>query len=178
MANVQLQPPKSFDLKNPDSWLSWTKRFEQFCIASDLSKTEEVQQISMLLYCIGLEAESVRLNYHHNWPEKEIRHSHCQTGLIFHVRKNTIFERAIFNCRQGEDETAKQFITALFAIAENCNLRAVHTTKIMRIKCESIRIARIHTEAALTAMRIQCAFGQSTSIGGLKPVCNRNPLIT
>ena len=56
--------------------------------------------------------------------------------------------------------------------------RAVHTMKIMRIKFESIRIMSIHTEAALTAMRIQFAFSQSTSIGGLKPVCNHNPLIT
>ena len=57
-------------------------------------------------------------------------------------------------------------------------LRAVHTMKIMRIKFESIRIASIHTEAALTAMRIRFTFSQSTSIGGLKPVCNHNPLIT
>ena len=57
-----------------------------------------------------------------------------------------------------------------------CDIQAVHTTKIMQIKFESIRIVRIHTEAALTAMRIQCAFGQSTSIGGLKPISNCNPL--
>ena len=49
--------------------------------------------------------------------------------------------------------------------------------KIMRIKLESICIASINTEAALIVMQIQFAFGQSTSIGGLKPVCNQNPLI-
>ena len=55
--------------------------------------------------------------------------------------------------------------------------RTVYTTKIMQIKFKSIRIMRIYTEAALTAMWIQFAFSQSTSIGGLKLVCNRNPLI-
>ena len=41
---------------------------------------------------------------------------------FFQVRKNTIFECARFNrsC-QGEDETAEEFITALFTLAENCN---------------------------------------------------------
>ena len=58
------------------------------------------------------------------------------------------------------------------------HIRAVHTMKIMRIKFESIRIGSIHNEAALTAMRIQFTFSQSTSIGGLKLVCNHNPLIT
>ena len=51
-----------------------------------------------------------------------------------------------------------------------CNLSRVHTIKVMRIESELIRIACVHTECALTAIRIQFAFPQSTSIGGLKPV--------
>ena len=42
--------------------------------------------------------------------------------------------------------------------------------KIMRIESELIRIVCVHTECTLTAIRIECAFSQSTSIGGLKPV--------
>ena len=45
--------------------------------------------------------------------------------------------------------------------------------KVMRIGGELIRIVCVHTECALTAIRIECAFGQSTSIGGLKPVWRR-----
>ena len=41
--------------------------------------------------------------------------------------------------------------------------------KIMHIESELIRITCIHTECALTAICIECAFSQSTSIGGLKP---------
>ena len=41
---------------------------------------------------------------------------------FFQVRRNTIFKRAKFNRRcQGEDKTTEEFITALFALAENCN---------------------------------------------------------
>ena len=43
--------------------------------------------------------------------------------------------------------------------------------KVMRIGGELIHIVCVHTECTLTAIRIECAFGQSTSIGGLKPNC-------
>ena len=49
-------------------------------------------------------------------------------------------------------------------------LRRVHTMKVMHIESELIRIVCIHTECALTAIRIECTFSQPTSIGGLKPV--------
>ena len=43
--------------------------------------------------------------------------------------------------------------------------------KVMRIGSELIHIVCVHTECALTTIRIECAFGQSTSIGGLKANC-------
>ena len=43
--------------------------------------------------------------------------------------------------------------------------------KVMRIGSELIRIVCVYTECALTAIRIECAFGQSTSKGGLKANC-------
>ena len=48
--------------------------------------------------------------------------------------------------------------------------RHVHTMKIMRIGSKLIHNASVHTECALTAIRIECTFGQSTSIGGLNLV--------
>ena len=40
---------------------------------------------------------------------------------VFKVRKNVIFERARFNQRsQKPGESAKQFITFLYSLAENC----------------------------------------------------------
>ena len=40
--------------------------------------------------------------------------------------------------------------------------------KVMHIGSELICIVCVHTECALTAIRIKCTFDQSTSIGGLK----------
>ena len=48
-------------------------------------------------------------------------------------------------------------------------IRPVHTTKIMRVKSKLIRIVTVHTECALTVIRFEFTFSQSTSIGGLKP---------
>ena len=49
-------------------------------------------------------------------------------------------------------------------------IMCVHTMKVMRIGSELICIVCVHTESALTAIRIEYAFSHSTSIGGLKPV--------
>ena len=43
------------------------------------------------------------------------------------------------------------------------NLRRVHTMKVMCIGSELICIVYIHTECIITAIHIECAFGQSTS---------------
>ena len=42
--------------------------------------------------------------------------------------------------------------------------------KVMCIESELIRIVCVNTECTLTATCIECAFSQSTFIGGLKPV--------
>ena len=109
MANIQVQTPKNFNFKNPDSWPSWKKRFEQFRIASGLSATDEARQVSMLLYCIGPEAESV-LDSTNATEEDRKKYSTVleKFDSFFKVRKNSIFERAKFNRRRQQDgETAQ-----------------------------------------------------------------------
>lgn len=57
MASVDLQPPSPFVFKNPDEWPRWKRRFEQFHLASGLSTENDERQVSILLYCMGEEAE-------------------------------------------------------------------------------------------------------------------------
>ena len=170
MANVQLQAPKSFDFKNPDSWPSWKKRFEQFRVASGLSETEEARQISMLLYCIGPEAESVLDSTNITTSQRKKYDSVvAKLDSFFQVRKNTIFERAKFNRRcQGEDETAEQFITALFALAENCNYGDLRDELIRDRLVVGIRDTalseRLQTDADLTLDKAMKAVRQREAI--------------
>ena len=62
-------------------------------------------------------------------------------------------------------------IIRFMQITEDSLLRRVHTMKVMHIGSELIRIVCVHTECALTAICIECTFGQSTSIGSLKANC-------
>ena len=44
------------------------------------------------------------------------------------------------------------------------DIRFVHTMKIMHIESKLIHITCVHTECALTTIRIECTFSQSTSM--------------
>ena len=57
MATIHLQPPTSFDFKDPNSWPRWKRRFEQFRQASCLAAEDDAKQISYLMYCMGEDAE-------------------------------------------------------------------------------------------------------------------------
>ena len=59
MASLRLQPSDPFNFRNPDEWLKWKRRFEQFRSASGLESEGEQRQVSMLLYCLGEEADDV-----------------------------------------------------------------------------------------------------------------------
>ena len=57
--NVSLQPPPTFSFDEPDEWPKWRRRFEQFRVASGLSKKDEIRQVSTLLYCLREEADDI-----------------------------------------------------------------------------------------------------------------------
>lgn len=59
MAQVCQQPPEPFNFKTPDDWLRWKQQFKQFRVASGLRDEDATRQVSMLLYCLGEEAEEV-----------------------------------------------------------------------------------------------------------------------
>ena len=56
---IHLLSPEPFNFCNPDDWPHWRSRFQQFRYASDLSSETASKQISMFLYCLGQEADSV-----------------------------------------------------------------------------------------------------------------------
>ena len=61
MGNICFEPPLVFDFKNPDEWPHWKRRFEQFCLASGLSKEKESRQVSSHLYSLGEKGGDVLL---------------------------------------------------------------------------------------------------------------------
>ena len=98
------------------------RRFEQYRLASGLSKESEEHQISTLLYCLGEDSEDVLdLTKISAEDRKKYEKVLSQFDNFFKVRKNIIFERSRFNRRnQSSDESAEQYITCLHQLADNC----------------------------------------------------------
>ena len=122
MVSLPLQTPEPFDFKQPDEWSRWSKRFEQFRVASRLNSENDNRQVCTLLYCLGNEAEDVlRSKNISEEDRKKYKEVRAKFGSFFQVRTNVIFKRARFNCRkQLEGESAEQYITVLYNLVENC----------------------------------------------------------
>ena len=125
MANIRLQPPETFQFKNPDDWPRWKHCFEQFRTASGLFKESAEQQVSTLLYCLGEEAEDVLISMNITEEEHKTYESvRSHLDDFFKVRINVILEREKFNRRcQRDGETAEEFITTLYNLVETCNYK-------------------------------------------------------
>ena len=123
MAQIRLQPPNRFNFREPEEWPRWKRRFEQFRVASGLKTEDPEKQVSTLLYCLGEEAEAVLESTNINDDERKVYDTVLKKfDDFFRIRKNVIYERACFNCRnQLQGETAEQYIMALYALADNCD---------------------------------------------------------
>ena len=123
MAEIRLQVPDPLNFKSPDDWNRWSKRFEQFRMASGLDKDPEEKQVNTLLYCMGEEAEAILDSTKITADEKKDYNTVVEKfNDFFKVRRNVIFERARFNRRNQQDgETVEEYIMDLYKLAENCN---------------------------------------------------------
>ena len=131
-SGVRLQPPASFNIKSPDDWPRWRRRFQQFREASGLATDGDTKQVSTLLYCMGETAEDVLTSTDISEDDKRKFDSViAKFDSFFKVRKNVIFERARFNRRSQEDgELAEEFITSLYQLVENCEHGALQDQMI------------------------------------------------
>ena len=117
-----LQPPYPFEFKDPEAWPRWKRRFEQFHQAPCLDKDDGAKQVSILLYCMGKDAKETLASTNISDDDRKSYESVIgKFDVFFKVRKNVIFEHAQFNrrCRRA-DESAEQFITCLYSLADNC----------------------------------------------------------
>jgi len=121
MANIRLETP-SFPFSRPDEWATWKRQFEQYRLTSGLSSEDDKCQISVLLYCMGEEAEDILVSTNISDDDRKRYDSViAKFDAFFKVRKNIIFEQARFNRRnQKEGESVEQFITSLYNLAKYC----------------------------------------------------------
>ena len=84
----------------------------KFHIASGLDDVDDLQQVNTLLYCIGEVLSSTGTTADERKRYKTVIEIFKE---FFMVRRNVIFERALFN--QNEGETAENY----HKLVEHCN---------------------------------------------------------
>ena len=57
--NSSLSVPAAFPFDTLDHWPKWKRRFQQYHLASGLSREFEEHQVNTLLYCLGEEAKDI-----------------------------------------------------------------------------------------------------------------------
>lgn len=127
-ATFTINPPEPFDFSKPQEWEKWSRRFERFRLASNLNSSPEANQVNTLVYCMGDEADDVLRGLSLTAQQRE-EYSAVREGFdgFFIPKKNVIYERARFNKRmQQASETVDSFITALYALGENCEYGGLH----------------------------------------------------
>ena len=72
MASCQLRQPDPFDLKDPDSWPKWKRRYLQYQEAAGLSAKGDARQINTLLYCLGEEANEILTSTNITTDERKV----------------------------------------------------------------------------------------------------------
>ena len=141
--HIPLQPPPPFNFKSPDEWSRWRRQFEQFRVASDLTESTAAKQVSILLYCLGEEADSVLTSVN---ATEDDRKDYTRVLVLFDnylkVRRNVIFERERFNRRtQLPGESAEEFIMALYTLAATCNYGNLGDDYEMKLKPDAVPCA-------------------------------------
>ncbi|XP_055913692.1 uncharacterized protein LOC129947228 [Eupeodes corollae] len=124
----QVQCPESFTFSTPLEWPKWRRRFERFMRASGLSGKTDEEQVNTFIYIMGSQAEDILLSFGlTDGDSKKFLLVMEKFDNYFVIRRNVIYERAMFNSRkQEEGEPVDTFITSLYALAEHCNFGALH----------------------------------------------------
>ncbi|UYV75493.1 hypothetical protein LAZ67_13000401 [Cordylochernes scorpioides] len=74
--NYNCVAPEPFNFSNPGDWPKWIRRFERFRQASGLINNPENEQVNMLVYCMGDNADDILLSSLHSLAE------HCNFGML------------------------------------------------------------------------------------------------
>ena len=97
----QLPLPAWFDRANgpnqAECWIRWSRRFEQYMIASGLQTKPQNEQVSKLLYAMGDWADNILATL--CLDETKATYDEVCTPLngYLDVRRNLIVQRALFN---------------------------------------------------------------------------------
>jgi len=120
---IRVQQPDPFTWI-AEEWPAWSTRFLRYRRLSKLDKETAAVQLDVLLYLMGEKADTAMKTFKYTAPEsaENITHVIEKFNVYFGGKVNVIYERAKFNQRsQKAGESASDFITDLYSMAEKCN---------------------------------------------------------
>ena len=120
---AKFQPPANLDFTRPEEWKEWKTRFERFKIASKTFKEDEEVQVSVLIYAMGPQAETVfsQMNLA-DGDEKKYAPVMAAFDKHFIPKKNVIHWRSVFHQRYQQDkEQVETYLRALYDLADKCD---------------------------------------------------------
>lgn len=134
MAMPGINPPKGLDFSNARStWGAWKQRFERYRTASGITDKRAEQQVDILIYVMGDEAESIhnqltvraqKMQADGSTPDASdtlyVRTLEAFDGY-FNPQENTLHYRIMFGSKtQTGKETNEQFIRDTYELATKC----------------------------------------------------------
>ena len=125
-------------------WRRWKRSFEFFLEAKGITK--DLQRKALLLHCAGQDVQDIFDTLADPKPvsEHDTAYAKAMRSLVAHFlpQVNVPFERHQFRqAKQEDSETADQFVTRLFQLAETCDFG---TTKEEQIRDQLIDKCRSH----------------------------------
>ncbi|XP_034244730.1 uncharacterized protein LOC117647204 [Thrips palmi] len=120
---IRIQQPDPFNW-NAEEWPAWSTRFLRYRRLSKLDKDAPATQLDVLLYLMGEKADIAMKTFRYAPTEsnENVLHVMDKFTEYFGGKINVIYERAKFNQRsQRAGESASDFITDLYSMAEKCN---------------------------------------------------------
>ena len=117
--------PDPFSFDGPDvaqRWTRWEKSFRTYFQAAEYKKKPKDIQVAILLNCAGLEAQEVHEQFELTEEEaKDLNVVLKKFETYCHPRKNTVYERYRFWCRnQKGEESIDKWVKDLRTMSTNC----------------------------------------------------------
>ena len=118
--------PEVFSFDGPDvaqQWNRWEKAYRTYFVASEYKKKPKEIQVAILLNCAGPEAQEVheQFEFLNDDERKDVDKVLEKFEEYCHPRKNTVYERYRFCCRnQSGDEPVDKWVKDLRTMSVNC----------------------------------------------------------
>ena len=137
--------PMSLEGNVAENWTTWRRRFENYMIASEMSKKDETIQCAQLLHYIGEDVFKIYTTFTIVEADKnKIAKLWNAFENYFIPKSNTTYQRYRFFTKKQENEPIEQYITELKQLAMKCNFGTleddlINTMIICGVKDSSTR---------------------------------------